>query len=298
MSLSIIIVSYNTRDFLQKCLESIYDSSLENLKFEVIVVDNASSDNTCAKVKKDFPKIKCIENRENLGFSKACNQGVRASSGKYLLFLNPDTEVEKNTISHMVSFMEENKETGASTCLIKLPNGRLDDGAHRGFPTPWNAFSYFSGLSKLFPKSKVFAGYTMGWEDMEKEHEVDSVVGAFMIVRRKAGDDVGWWDEDYFFYGEDLDLCYRLKDKGWKIYFVPQVSVLHHKGISGGIKKHSQEISTATLQTRMIATNSRFNAMRIFYKKHYVSKYPKPLTWLVFSAVEARRRIALSKLQK
>lgn len=298
MDVSIVIVSYNTKEFLNRCLKSIYKSDFKKIKFEVIVVDNASSDSTVQFVKKTFPKIKLIENKDNFGFSKACNQGVRDSSGRYLLFLNPDTEVNENTIPYMISFMGKNKDAGASTCFVKLPSGKLDDGAHRGFPTPWNSFSYFSGLSKLFPKSKLFSGYTLSHLDLTRTHEIDSAVGAFMMVRRSAGDDIRWWDEDYFFYGEDIDFCYKLKEKGWKIYFVPEVSVFHHKGVSGGIKKHSNHISTADYQTKIIATNARFNAMRIFYRKHYEEKYPKLLTWSVFLAVEARRKMALSSIRK
>lgn len=298
MDISIIIVSYNTQEFTKKCIDFIYKSKLNDLKYEIIIIDNASSDNTVSTLKKHFPKIICIENKDNLGFAKACNQGVKASRGRYLLFLNPDTEVDKDTIPYMISFMEKNKEAGASTCFVKLPSGKLDDGAHRGFPTPWNSFCYFLGLSRLFPQSKLFSGYTLGHLDLTKTHEVDSAVGAFMMVRRIAGDDTRWWDEDYFFYGEDIDFCYKLKEKGWKIYFVPKVSVLHHKGVSGGIKKQSKHISTADFQTKMIATNARFNAMRIFYKKHYKDKYPRLLSWFVLSAVEMKRKKALSSIQK
>lgn len=298
MDISIVIVSYNTKEFIDRCLKSIYESDLKKLSHEIIVVDNNSSDGTPQHLKKSFPKVKLIENVDNFGFSKACNQGVRNSLGKYLLFLNPDTEVEKETIPHMISFMDKNKDAGASTCFIKLPTGALDDGAHRGFPTPWNSFSYFSGLSKMFPQSKLFSGYTLGHLDLKETHEIDAAVGAFMLVGRSAGDEINWWDEDYFFYGEDIDFCYKLKEKGWKIYFVPDVSVLHHKGVSGGIKKHSKHISTADYQTKIIATNARFNAMRIFYKKHYKDKYPLMLSWMVLSAVEVRRKIALSSIKK
>lgn len=295
---SIIIVSYNTKDYIRECIASIKKSKLSNADYEIIVVDNASKDKTMEMIKKEFPEVICIENKENLGFAKACNQGVRDSTGKYLLFLNPDTEVEKETISHMISFMDKSPDAGASTCSVVLPSGKLDDGSHRGFPTPWNSFSYFSGLTKLFPKNKLFAGYTLGHLNLSETHEIDSAVGAFMMVRRKAGDDIGWWDEDYFFYGEDIDFCYRLKEKDWKIYFVPHVKVLHHKGISGGIKKHSEGISTADLQTKMIATNARFNAMHIFYKKHYKNKYPSLLTWIVLNAIEMKRKKALASVHK
>lgn len=295
---SIIIVSYNTEDFVKKCLDSIFKSKLKDVEYEIILIDNASSDNTIKEIKEKFPEVKLIENRENFGFSRACNQGVKISRGKFILFLNPDTELEEKTISYMIEFMNSHKSVGASTCFVRLPSGKLDNGAHRGFPTPWSSFSYFSGLSRLFPKSKLFSGYTLGWLDLKKTHEVDSLVGAFMLVRRIAGDEAGWWDEDYFFYGEDIDFCYKLKEKGWKIYFVPDVSVLHHKGIAAGIKKHSRGISTADLQTKMIATNARFNAMRIFYRKHYKEKYPGVLSWIVLKAVDFKRSMALREIQK
>lgn len=298
IELSIIIVSFNTKDFVKKCIRSIYNSDLNRRKFEIILVDNASSDGTVEEIEKTFPQVAIIKNDGNYGFSKANNVGIRKSKGQFLLFLNPDTEVNKDTLPYMISFMKKRKDIGASTCFVRLPTGKLDDGAHRGFPTPWNSFSYLSGLSKIFPKSRLFSGYKMGWLDLTKEHEVDSIVGAFMIVRREAGDEIRWWDEDYFFYGEDIDFCYRLREKGWKIYFVPYVSVLHYKGVSGGIKRQSSKISTADLQTRMIATNARFNAMRIFYKKHYEKKYPLILNLLILSVIELRRKIALSLIQK
>ncbi len=298
MELSIIIVSFNTKEFIEKCIESIYRSDFDKTKYEIIAVDNASSDGSAEFVRKHFPKVLVMENEDNLGFSKANNIGVRNSRGKFILFLNPDTEVDKNTLSYMILFMEKHKDVGVSTCFVRLSNGNLDDGSHRGFPTPWSSFCYFSGLAKIFPRSKLFSGYTMGWLDLTKEHEVDSVVGAFIMVRREAGNAINWWDEDYFFYGEDIDFCYRLKEKGWKVSFVPKVSVLHYKGISGGIKKHSNKISTANLQTKVIATNARFNAMRIFYKKHYKSKYPSILNNLILTVIEIRRKMALSSIQK
>lgn len=116
-----------------------------------------------------------------------------------------------------------------------------------------------------------------------------------MLVRREAGEEVGWWDEDYFFYGEDLDFCYKLKEKGWKIYFVPTVSVLHHKGVTGGIRKESQHVTTADKETRLRATKARFDAMKIFYKKHYMDKYPEIVTWIVLQTINLKQRIALKQ---
>ena len=166
-----------------------------------------------------------------------------------------------------------------------------------GLPS-WNSLMYFSGMSKLFPKSRIFNGYNMGWIDLNKTHEIDALAGAFMMVRRVAGEDVGWWDEDYFFYGEDLDFCYMLKKKRWKVYFVAEVSAFHYKGVSGGIKKTSEGITTADLETKILATNSRFQAMKIFYDKHYSSKYPFFVTELVKLAITLKLWRSLRKLKK
>ncbi len=287
IDLSIIIVNYNTKSFLSNLLDSIKKSVSRKITYEVIVVDNASTNGLPAETL----NFKLIKNKENLGFSKANNQGIKASQkSRYLLFLNPDTLMQKNTVEEMIKFMDMHKDVGASTCKVVMPNGKIDDASHRGFPTPWNSFSYFSGLSKIFPKSKLFNGYNLGWLDFGKVHEIDACAGAFMIVRREAGEAIGWWDEDYFFYGEDLDFCYMLKQLGWMVYYVPQVWILHYKGVAGGIKKISQNISTADLETKKRATKARFNAMKIFYKKHYTKVYPKWLTWLVFAGISIKEK--------
>jgi len=315
IDLSIIIVSYNTREFLKKCLESILSSIGGKIDYEVIVVDNASTDGSRGLIEEEFlnrhsgkrrrsasrismvqrdsgqarmtkdVEVIFIQNKKNLGFSRANNIGVKQAKGRYLLFLNPDTIVYPNTLQTMVDFMDKHKDAGAATCKVVLPNGEIDDATHRGFPTPWNALCYFSGLSKLFTHSKLFNGYSLGWLDVSKTHEIDALAGAFMLVRRDAGDQVGWWDEDYFFYGEDIDFCYRLKEKRWKVFYVPTVSILHFKGVSGGIKSISKKITTATLETKKRARQERFKAMKIFYKKHYQDKYPKAITWFVYKAI-------------
>lgn len=292
IDLSIIIVSYNTKEFLQDLLNFL-DVAIEKSRrlFEVIVVDNASSDHSFLMVQKEFPHVKLIKNKENLGFSKANNIGIKKAKGEYILFLNPDTIVNREALETMISFMDSHQNTGVATCKVVLSDGKIDDASHRGFPTPWNAFVYFSGISKLFPKTKLFGGYNQGWANFDSIHEIDACAGAFMIVRREAGEQIGWWDEDYFFYGEDLDFCYRLKKKGWKIFYVPTVSIFHHKGVSGGIKEISKNITTASKETKIRATNARFDAMKIFYNKHYKKKYPNFLTNLVMCAINFRQFI-------
>ncbi len=293
INLSIIIVSYNSKDVLNKCLDSLQKSDFKD--FETIVVDNSSKDNS-EEIIKNYPKVLLIKNKENLGFSKANNIGIKKATGKFILFLNPDTFVNKDTLGSLISFMEGSKDAGIVTCKVILQNGKLDDSCHRGMPTPWNAFCYFLGLEKIFPHSKIFSGYHMGWMDYSKIHEINACAGSFMLVRRETGNQIGWWDEDFFFYGEDLDFCLKAKEKGWKIYYYPKVLTTHYKGVSSGIKKISKEITTADLETKRFATYHRFLAMKILYRNHYLNKYPKIITWLVFKAIDFKNWLALRDL--
>lgn len=289
--LSIVIVSYNTKDFLQKCIESITNNA-NDFTHEIIVVDNDSKDGSSEMVSKNFKNVILIQNKENLGFSKANNIGVRKSTGRFVLFLNGDTVVNQGTLKTMLNFMDSHKDAGAATCKLLMPNGKIDDASHRGFPTPWNSFAHFSGISKILGKTKLFGGYNLGYLNLNTIHEINALAGAFMLVRREAGEQVGWWDEDYFFYGEDLDFCYLLKEKGWKIYYIPEVSILHYKGISGGIKNISKDLTTASEETRIKSQKERFRAMRLFYDKHYVQKYPKIITSLVYFGVAFKERLS------
>ncbi len=278
MNLSIVILNFNSKSYLFKCLDSIKKSNLANLNIEIVVVDNNSYDGSqelLNKAKLPGLNFKFVANKQNLGFSKGNNVGIKETSGKYVLFLNPDTFIQKHTLKTIYKFMENNPAVGVCCPRLDLPDGTLTSASHRGFPTPWNSFTYFSGLQKLFPRSKLFSGYTKGWLlDSDKPHEVDAISGGFFFVRRAAAEQVGWWDEDYFLYGEDIDFCYRLKEKGWKVMFLPEISVLHYHGISSGIKKHSSNLSLASEKTRLRALKASTEAMKIFYKKHYQKKYP------------------------
>lgn len=304
IDLSIIILSYNTKELLRECLLSIISHQSSVISCQIIVVDNASSDGSADMVQGEFKDVTLIANKKNIGYTKGNNQGVKKAKGRYILFLNADTVVYKDTLETMVRFMEEHKDIGAATCWVQLPNGKLDDSCHRGFPTPWRSFCHFSGLSKLFPRNKFFVGYSLGYLDLTTTHEIDSCSGAFMIVRRRAGEEIEWWDEDFFWYGDDLDFCYRLKEtrsassgqEGWKVYFVPEVKILHYKGVSGGIKEISKHLTVATRETRLRVTNARFEAMRKFYRKHYMNKYPRFVTWLVLVGINIKHRLTLQAL--
>lgn len=290
--ISIIIVTYNSENTIQGCVESIIQT-VKRHAFEIIISDNSTNNNTENVIRDHFKNdVLYIHNKENLGFSKANNVGVRRANARYILFLNPDTMVYEDTIDAMTDFMKQHQDAGAATCFVKLPNGELDDSSHRGFPTPWNAFSHFSGLAKIFPKTKLFGGYNLTYIPFNNVHEIDSLAGSFMIVPYHVGEELHWWDEDYFFYGEDIDFCYRIKKAGYKIYFVPGVYALHMKGISSGIKKISKDVTRATKETKKFATYHRFKAMEIFYDKHYKGKYNSLLTGLVKLGIRLKKMTA------
>ncbi len=293
VELSIIIVNYNTDKYLFECVKSIYNSTFPQESFEIIIIDNASCFFPKAELLEKYPKLKIITSRKNIGFAKANNIGINNAAGDNILLLNPDTVLSKITLAKMLEFMENNQRVGIATCKVLLKSGELDDACHRGFPTPLNALFYFSGLAGIFPKSKIINGYHLGYHEMDKIHEIDSCAGAFMIIRSQAGEEVNWLDEDYFWYGEDIDLCYKMKQKDWKIMYVPITSITHYKGVSAGIKKHTKNISTADSKTQIFATIARYDAMKIFYEKHYKKIYSKWITNMVMISIKIKKYLSL-----
>jgi len=288
IKLSIIIVNFNTYQYLSRCIDSIFKEGFSHSSLEIIIVDNASTDNSVNLLQRHYPQVIVVSNNKNIGFAAANNQGINRAKGKFILLLNPDTLVAKSVLIKMLHFIDQHPDVGIASCKVVLPTGNLDDACHRGFPTPWNAFCQFSGLSGLFPESQFFNGYHLGYKDMKKVHEIDSCAGAFMLVRKDAGDQVHWFDTDYFWYGEDIDFCFRVKKRGWKIMFVPNYQIIHYKGIASGIKKHSKKDSTATIKTKLQATKARFEVMKIFYNKHYRKIYPSWLNCLVYTGIKIK----------
>jgi len=279
MHLSIIIVSYNTRELTEQTLNSIYRHK-HNLDYEVIVVDNGSTDGSIDMITKEFPQVILIQNKENLGFSKANNVGIKRSRGKYILLLNSDTIIMEDTLKTMFEFMENNPTVGVSGCKVVLPDGRLDKACKRGFPTPQNALYNALKLDKLFPHSKRFGQYNLTYLDEDETYEVDCLVGAFMMVRRDTIEQVGFLDEDFFMYGEDIDWCYRIKRAGWKVVYYPNTKIIHYKG--GSSKKKN---------AKLIYEFHR--AMYLFYKKHYKEKYSRIITYIVYIGIFTKMIISI-----
>lgn len=262
MKLSIIILNYNTKELTLKCVESVVKNS-KGLDHEIIIIDNGSDE----KLEKN-KSFKLINSKTNLGFAGGNNIAKKYAKGEYILFLNSDTEVEKDTLTRTLTYMDEHPEIGALTCKLVLPSGELDKDARRSFPTPWVAFTHFSGLDKVLPKSKIFAKYWYGYQSPDKTQEVDVLQGAYFLTRKKILDEVGWFSDDYFLDGEDIDLSFKIKQLGYKIIYYPVVSILH-------IKKASKK--KRSLKSKMAGVNS----MEIFYKKFLWERYPLVLNLVV-----------------
>ncbi len=255
MELSVIIVNYNVKHFLEQCLHSVLKAS-KTISSEIFVVDNNSVDGSTQVVKEKFPQVHLIENKENVGFSKANNQAVRLAKGKYILLLNPDTVVEEDTFTKVVKFMNEHPDAGGLGVKMIDGKGNFLPESKRGLPTPWVAFYKMFGLSKLFPKSKKFGKYHLSYLDENETHEVEVLAGAFMLMRKETLDNVGLLDETFFMYGEDIDLSYRITQGGYKNYYFPETTIIHYKGES-------------TKKGSLNYVKVFYKAMIIFAQKHF-----------------------------
>lgn len=294
IELSIIIINYKTKALLRQCLRSLFEQKKEVMQnWEIIVVDNHSSDGSVEMVSKKFPQVELIKNKKNLGYAKANNQAIKTSEGKYILFLNSDTIVPNKTIPELLTYLEKNPSIGVVTPKLKLRGGSLDPDCHRGFPTPWAAFCFFSGLEKMLKKRKFFGQYHQTWKNLNKIHEIDACCGAFLLTRKKILEEEGFFDESYFFYGEDLDLCYRIKQKGWKIVYYPRVIAIHYKGASSNLRKESRDVANLNRPVRIKVAKASAQAMEIFYDKFYKNKYPFFVTIFVKLGIKIKRNIRI-----
>ena len=255
MDLSIIIVTWNSEKYIRNCLDSILLSA-GDLQYEIILVDNDSADQTIRSVEELYPQVNLIPNRKNEGYARANNQGIEESTGEYILLLNPDTEVLENALISMLQFSEENARVGALGPQLLNPDKTIQPSC-REFPTYAALIWEFSGLSRIFPQSKIFSRWRMGYFNFDQEREVDQPMGSCLLLRRATLQDVGIFDENFPMFFNDVELCYRIKQAGWKIYYYPGAQVLHHKGAS-----------TRQVKRRMIWLSHV--AFFRFFKKHRI----------------------------
>lgn len=278
MDLSVIIVNYNVRDFLENALRSVFQA-LNGMEGEVIVVDNASDDGSVEMVRAKFPRAKVIASPRNLGFAAGNNLALREARGRHLLLLNPDTVVQEDTFQTIVRFLDDHPDAGLAGCRILNPDGTLQPACRRSFPTPWVAFTKVSGLSALYPRSRVFGRYNLGYLDPDLSHEVDAISGSFMALRREVYEQVGGLDEEYFMYGEDLDWCWKVKHAGWKVWYVADTRIIHYKGES-------------VRRSEIDEVRTFYQAMRVFVDKHYRGGGPVGL--LLRAGITAREWMAFA----
>jgi GT2 family glycosyltransferase len=266
MDLSVIIITYNEKELLASCLRSVLATSTD-YKFETIVTDSGSTDGTRELMRDEFPNIKFLDNKKNLGFSKGNNVAIKQASGKYILLLNADTEIHVDTLDLSIKYMDAHPDVGAMGCKVILPNGKLDPSARRKFPNPANSFLRLFGLKK-FSNYNIEGG-------IDEQMEVDAIMGAYFFTRAGVIDKVGLLDEEFFMYGEDLDWCYRIKKAGYKIVYYPMASIIH---IKYG--------SSKTVPFKVIAW--AHDAMRIFYRKHYAQEHNWFFNQLVYLGIKLR----------
>ncbi|MES2838573.1 MAG: glycosyltransferase [Bacteroidota bacterium] len=280
MKLSVVIVNYNVAYFLEQCLHSVRLAA-KHCPTEVFVVDNNSVDDSLKMVREKFPEVTLIANKENVGFSKANNQAIHIAKGDYILLLNPDTIVQENTFSKVVEFMDKTPDAGGLGVKMVDGKGNFLPESKRGLPTPMVAFYKIFGLSSLFPKSKVFSKYHLGYLDNDKIHAIDVLAGAFMLLRKSVIDKIGALDETFFMYGEDIDLSYRITLAGYKNYYYPETKIIHYKGES--TKKSSVNYVFVFYQ-----------AMIIFATKHFSKQNAKVFSFLINIAIYFRAGLAIT----
>jgi GT2 family glycosyltransferase len=271
LDLSVIIITYKEKELLRRCLQSVF-ASTTNYKFEVIVSDCDSNDRTVEMVEEQFPQVKLLDNKKNLGFSKGNNVAIKQAEGRLILLLNADTEVRQDAFDLSVKHMDVHPEVGAMGAKVLLPNGELDKACRRKFPNPANAFLRLFGFRKLSDYNITFP--------IDQEVEVDSIMGAYFLVRKSVIDQIGLLDEEFFMYGEDLDWCWRIKEAGYKIMYYPKAEITHYK-------------YGASKSTPFRTINWAHTAMKIFYRKHYAKNHNWFFNQIIYLGINLRMYFVL-----
>lgn len=278
LQLSVIIVNYNVKYFLEHCLYAVY-KAISAIKAEIIVIDNASSDGSMEYLLYKFPEVIFIDNPVNLGYAKANNQGLKQARGEYILFLNPDTIVPEDCFDICMRFLESHPKAGACGVRMLDGSGRYLPESKRAFPSLQTSFYKMSGLTKLFPQSKTFARYYLGHFSENEDKEVDVLSGAFFMVRMKVLKQTGGFDEQFFMYGEDIDLSYRIQQAGYVNYYLAATSIIHFKGES-------------TKKGNLNYVRLFYKAMSIFVNKHFTGSGLQRLNFLIQGSIRVRAALS------
>lgn len=286
VDLTIIILNYNGRFWLKQTLETLKKAYLQETKLQVkvIVVDNNSSDDSVKMLRQSFRWAELIVLEENIGFAGGNNAALATVTSAYVMLLNSDTEItEQSNFDQLIEVMEETADIAVITPKVVLSDGELDPACHRGEPTLWASLSYFLGLETLFPNSKLFSEYHQYYKDLNTIHEIDACSGAAMVVRMSAVKQVGYLDDQFFMYGEDLDWCKRFRDAGYRILYYPLVTVLHHK-YKSGIQSQKGNLSSKT-------KHHFYDTMLQYFDKHYADKYPKWVRTTIKKLIQLKKGV-------
>jgi len=279
--ISAIIVNFKTYDMTCRTIEALLLSE-ECPKIEIILVDNGSDDNSGEKIFERFSHITYISLPQNCGFARANNAGLLHATGDTILLLNSDVTVNQTTIGTTFAKLYSDSSIGCVGPKLLLPSGDLDHACHRGIPTPWNSLCYFTGLAKLFPSNPTFSGYRMSWLSTECSHPVEAITGAYMLIKKEVIDSIGLFDERYFMYGEDLDLCVRISSAGWKIIFEPSAQAVHHKGSSSKSRPYW-------------LIYEFYRAMFLFHREHTAKRELHIVNLLTYAGIATLLSIAFTK---
>jgi GT2 family glycosyltransferase len=281
MDISFVIVSYNTKELLNQTLTTLIDSFEEPMKYEIFVIDNRSSDGTIELLQNDFPQVNLIINQNNEGYTRAMNMGLKLAHGEYLVQLNPDVEVLPNTFNQLFQWMEKNQQVGIGTPKVLNRDGSLQRQCRRSFARPWDVFTYFLGLDRLFPKNKFFGRYLMPYLPEDDIAWVEAVSGSCMFVRKKVFEQIGFLDERFFAYQEDADFCFRANQAGWVVAYLPFARIFHYGGMGGSRNQPFRAI---------LAWHRSYY---LYYKKNIAKEYFFLINWFMYFAMVIKLILAL-----
>lgn len=276
---SICIVTYHAKDVLRDCLQSLYENT--QVPFDVIVVDNGSADGVIDLLRQEYPQVHCVQNDYNAGYTRPMNQALKLGRGRYKMQLNPDTLILPGSVESLVDFMETHPEVGISGPKVLNRDYTLQKPCRRGDPRPWAVFTYFSGLSTLFPRSRLFGQYLVSYMDEDTTHPVAGVAGSCMLIRRKVIEQIGYLDERFFAYQEDADYCYRARQAGWQVYYAPQSHIIHYGGMGGSRVEPYRSIY------------AWHRSYFLYYRKHLAKDYFFLFNWVYYLAMALKFLSAL-----
>jgi len=294
MDVTVVVVDYRNPALLGQCLSRLF--AAERIPADVVVVDVDPLGELVLPAEvtnvPDGPRLHVATTSDNPGYAAACNRGAAGAASEWLLFMNSDVLVERDTLGVVLDAVASDQTVGIATPRLELPGGGIDHACHRGIPSPFDSLWYKVRLDRLFPRSRRFGRYRMTWLDTREVHDIESCTGAFLLIRREALEAVGGWDEGYWFYAEDLDLCLRVGRAGWRVRYVGTASALHLKSSSSHVRRRDAELDPQQLETRRRVRRAIVESHERFYRQHLEAGTARPVRPLVSAMFALQRRAA------